>query len=486
MKKLVGMLLALVLLTGVLPCGAMAEAIYTPGTYESSAQGMRGEVVVTMTFDANSITAVTAVGVNETPDIGTKALEQLPDAILNAQSVEVDAIAGATITSAAILTAAKSCVEQATGTASDKPVETDVTADVIVIGGGAAGLAAAAAAVDEGASVIVLEAGSALGGAAGMSMGNLVDMRTESYVELDRNDASLAAYAGYGEENFPEPWKSDYIKLMEQIEAYTNNGQEKGRFVTIERIMVDHYKTGMGMDAEGNVKDENKDVSLDYEIIRSGIENSLDIYNWLAGYGLTSTPTPRREYLTTPVPLVEGGKQGAGLIKVMATAAEGAEIRLNTRGAELVTDENGKVVGVIAEDANGNRITFHANSGVVIATGGFSGNLEMVIKYSGQEDVTPSDKVPVTNQGDGILMAEAVGAQLRDMSYMSNYLTFGGLVIDTESRVLDTEGNVIEGLFAAGDVCSGIEGVTHQSGNNLTIVINTGRIAGENAAELAK
>lgn len=475
-KRLIALVLCLTML--VAGGAAMAEGqSYTPGTYEGKAQGMGGEVIVTMTFDANSITDVTAVGDNETPGIGSLALEQLPSVILEAQSLEVDAISTATATSTAILTAAKFCVDQAMGLKTGNDVVTDETADVIVVGAGAAGLSAAASAVESGASVIVLETNSFIGGAAGMSMGNLVDLRAESYTELERNDASLEVYATLSEDFFPEPWKTDYIKLMEQIEEYTNNGKEKGRFVTIERIMVDHYKKGMGMDEAGNVKD----VSLDYDIIRSGIENAQDIYSWLVGYGLSSTPTPRMEYCTTPVPLVEGGKQGAGLIKVLAHAAEGAEIRLSTRATELVTDENGKVVGVIAEDADGNRITFHANGGVVLATGGFSGNAAMVTKYFGAEQ-EPSDWVPASNVGDGIVMAEAQGAQLRDMAYMSNYLTFGGLVVDTDSRVLNTEGNVIEGLYAAGDVCSGVEGSAHQSGNNMTILINMGRTAGINAA----
>lgn len=66
------------------------------------------------------------------------------------------------------------------------------------------------------------------------------------------------------------------------------------------------------------------------------------------------------------------------------------------------------------------------------------------------------------------------------------HLTFGGLVINEDAQVLDAEGNAINGLYAAGDVTSGYEGIVHQTGNCLTIIINTGRTAGGNAAELAK
>lgn len=89
---------------------------YTAGTYEATAQGYGGSVTVTMTVDADSITDVKAVGENETEGVGSKAIEQLPGAILGAQSCEVDGIAGATFSSDAVLAAAKDCLAQASGT----------------------------------------------------------------------------------------------------------------------------------------------------------------------------------------------------------------------------------------------------------------------------------------------------------------------------------------------------------------------------------
>lgn len=89
---------------------------YTAGTYEAAAQGYGGSVTVTMTVDADSITDVKAVGENETEGVGSKAIEQLPGAILEAQSCEVDGIAGATFSSDAVLAAAKDCLAQASGT----------------------------------------------------------------------------------------------------------------------------------------------------------------------------------------------------------------------------------------------------------------------------------------------------------------------------------------------------------------------------------
>lgn len=619
MKKTLALILAFALCFALTISEGSCESIYTAGVYEASVQGMGGPVTVKMEFSEDAILSVHATGEQETKGLGDVAIEQLIEVIMQQQSADVDTVVGATVSSNAMLQAAQDCINQAKGIAEETPVETEVTADVIVVGAGAAGLSAAAGAVSEGASVIVLETNSFLGGAAGTSMGNILHIDQEAFVQEDRNDDALAKYAGYSEDQFPEPWKGDYRTLMEQIDAYTNNGEEKGKFVTTERVLVDHYVKGMGKDIEGN------DVTLDYDMIRAGVENAENIYTWLEGYGLTTTPL--MEYVYTPA------GRGMGLIELLNKAAEGADIRLSTRAKELIV-EDGKVTGVIAEDAAGNQISFHANGGVVLATGSFSSNGEMVAKYqkigTGLTANIPSNN-PAGNRGDGIVMAEAVGAALRDMGFMQTYLkgyqnlatsgeagnvftsaqlvvntdavrfaddsnksaivsrsgndqpdgiliavgdvkmidalngmtegmaddliargmaftadtldeaaqqagldaaalaktietyngyvdkgtdpdfgrktfngkvehgpyyiaklhlaahlTFGGLVIDQQAQVLDTNGAPIAGLYAAGDVTSGYEGIVHQTGNCLTIIINTGRIAGEKAAELAK
>ncbi len=617
MKKYLSLLLAMMMALSM--CGFASAEAYTPGTYEASVNGMNGPVVVTMEFSENAILSVNAVGEKETKGLGDVAIEKLAQLVLEQQSIDVDVVSGATVSSQAMLQAADSCIKQAKGIVEENTVETEVTADVIVVGAGASGLAAASSAVESGASVIVLEANSFLGGAAGTSMGNILYLDQDAFAQMDRNDASLEKYADYTAEQFPEPWKTDYIKLMEQIEEYKNNGMEKGLFVSIERVMVDHYVKGMGTDIEGT------EVTLDYDMIRAGAEAGQSIVDWLEGYGLTTSPL--MEYVYTP------GGRGMGLIELLAKAAEGAEIRLSTRATDLIV-ENGKVVGVIAVDGNGNEITFHANGGVVLATGSFSSNGEMIAKYqkigTGLTANMPSNN-PAGNRGDGIVMAEKLGAQLRDMGFMQSYLkgyqnlatsgeagnvfksaqlvvnangvrfaddsnqskivsrfgndqpdgiliavgdakmidalngiteglaedlinrgmafkadtleeaaqlagldtavlkgtvdtfngyvdagadadfgrakfngkvengpyyiaklqlaahlTFGGLVIDAQSQVLDVNGAAIPGLYAAGDVTSGYEGVVHQTGNCLTICINTGRIAGFEAANLAK
>lgn len=110
-RKTVAMMLALCMLAG----GAFAEPTYQPGTYEATEAGFGGDVTVGMTFDEGRITDVKIVGDSETDGVGSKAVEALPAAILEAQSAAVDGIAGASFTSKAIVLAAQDCIDQARG-----------------------------------------------------------------------------------------------------------------------------------------------------------------------------------------------------------------------------------------------------------------------------------------------------------------------------------------------------------------------------------
>lgn len=142
-----------------------------PGTYTAAAAGINGDVKLTVTVSADAITNI-AVESSETPTIGVAAMDQLKQSVLENQTITVDAVAGATISSNAFLTALKDCIEQAggdlnalSGEAAAAGQDYSVTnADVIVVGAGGAGLMAAMAASDEGASVILLEKSGYVGG----------------------------------------------------------------------------------------------------------------------------------------------------------------------------------------------------------------------------------------------------------------------------------------------------------------------------------
>ena len=159
---------------------AASGLTFTPGTYEATARGLASDVKVTMTFDETMITACDIDVSGETPDIGGKIGGKMADAILKAQSCDVDAISGATVTSDAIKKAAADCMSQASGTVvtvgnqtSDAGVSSDwlgeapeiadsditetLDTEVLVVGCGTGGWIAAMTAAEEGAKVLVVE-----------------------------------------------------------------------------------------------------------------------------------------------------------------------------------------------------------------------------------------------------------------------------------------------------------------------------------------
>ena len=172
MKKFVSMLLCLCLALS-LTAFAAAEG-YNAGAYEGTGAGRNGDIVVSVTFSDSAIEAVEVVSHSETPGIGDAPIERIPAEIVKYQSLAVDTITGATLTSDGIVAAVSDAVVKAGGDAEalravaiEQEVSTeqiDKTADVIILGGGGAGMAAAVAAAEKGASVIVVEKTAALGG----------------------------------------------------------------------------------------------------------------------------------------------------------------------------------------------------------------------------------------------------------------------------------------------------------------------------------
>lgn len=411
MKKLFGRVFAVALVLCML-CAAATAQSYTPGVYTATEYGMMGDVVVTMTFSETEITDVQAQGDKETPGIGTLALEAIPQAILSAQGTAVDAVAGATITGDAIVKAAQACIAHAQGEAAAAQEEKEVgfEADVIVIGAGAGGLSAAESAAKAGASVIVLEAAGRAGGSAILSGGNMNSLAPEMLEQLGRNDKDVSVYLDQTADMYPAEYAQDLAKVQEDVKAYLADTSITAAYDSVERIMLDHYKKGYGLDLEGN------EAKQDYAYIRKGVEANEEIYQWLLDGGITFKAPTTKHYVTP-------NSKGAELIEVLLSMAEGAgaDVVYNTRAIELLTDENGKVNGVVAIAPDGQNVTYTAKGGVVIATGSFAANVEMFDKYQNVATGTStntSSSNPETNIGDGIVMAQALGAKLEDMQYV--------------------------------------------------------------------
>jgi len=376
MKKCLALILALAMLCTMGLACAVAEGERITGT--GVGQGIDGDVVVEVEADASTIYAVNVVEQNETPGIGSVAAEQLPGAIVEANSIAVDGIAGATVTSNAIKDAIRQALTGAgidpapfevapeAAETAEKTAET-LDCDVVIVGAGGAGLTAAVRATQEGAKVLVLEKMSMVGGNSLKASGGMNCAGTKFQAAAGITDSGV----------------------QEFIEDTMNGGHQLN----------------------------------DLALVTTMAENSAEAVEWLESIGaplpkVAATGGTTHKYLHSPE---DGSPVGAYLVAKLSEEAEkqGIEIMLNTKATEILMD-GGAAVGVKAEDA-AHDYTINAKS-VILATGGFGSNFELMCSFN------PSLANAVTTNhpgatGDGILMAEAVGAATVDMDQIQLHPT---------------------------------------------------------------
>ena len=346
-------------------------------------------------------------------------LQRIPEEIVKNQSLAVDAVATATLTSNAIIEAVADAVTQAGGDAEalknvkiEKETAGDLVqreADVIVLGGGGAGVAAAYAAAENGASVIVVEKTAALGGNTMRSGGYfnaVVPENQQSQVMTAGQLKSVEEYCTM--EPKDETMKSWQEQLTAEFDAYKKSGAEH-LFDSVYLHMLQTYVDG---DYVGNPA-----------LIQSMCEKAPQTYAWMQDMGfdwkeksivIVGSLWPRANMSQTY-------KSGIGFIEVLKNDADKKafpiEYDLEVKAEEFIVGD-GRVTGVRAVAANGTPYEYKAGKGVVLATGGFGANVEMRVKYNSiWADLGPT--IPTTNSpaitGDGILMAQEVGANLVGM-----------------------------------------------------------------------
>ena len=414
------------------PVGTEGTGALTAGTYTASAPGMNGQVTVEVTVTDSAIESVEVTEHQETTGIGAPLLDsdgnvlltageapitKIPAEIVAQQSVKVDTVAGATITSYAVINGVKDCLEQAGANLDDWQSETapealaaDASADVVVVGGGGAGLAAAISAAQNGSSVIVLEKNGLVGGDTLVCGGiyNNPDPELQSKVEMSDSVKSTieAALA-------EEPVSDEHAALQAEVKAQWDEYKASGRTDLFDSAEWFALQTWINGDKVGNldlVKVLTYNAEAGYDWIRSlGME-----YTDVIGQGAGSLWQRTHSSVMN---------MGTGMISTYIKEIDNLDnvtIMTSVSGKSLIQDESGAIVGVKAEDKYGNECTIDAAKGVVLATGGFSANGEMVQQYNTSGKWDDLSKVMTTNrfscsQGDGITMAVEVGASLTDM-----------------------------------------------------------------------
>ena len=431
MKRTLSLLLAFVMVLGLAACGgntaqettaaataASEEAgIYTPGTYTGTAAGKNGDVKVEVTFSANAIDSVKVVEHSETAGISDGAIENIPAAIVENQSLAVDTVSGATITSDAILKAVADAVAQAGGDvealknaaapAGEKEAK-ELSADVIVVGGGGAGMAAATRLAQLGKSVILVEKSGFLGGAISVSGGNQVVMGSQLQIDNGVADDSVES-------------------MVADFEA---NGANKNNKEILTLFA------------------ENVGATTDWLVANCGITFEEGLHQ-LGEY------SHNRELAYT------GG--GAGFAEAMRKAVEeaGVQVLLNTKAESLIAD-NGTVTGVKAASSDADYTLTAGN--VVLATGGYGANKDMLT----DEMKSALYYGPASSTGEGIQMAQAVGAQTANMEYGKRYPN--GIEVSEGMAKSTIAGNIVGWTMSAILVNKDGNRVVNEKASNRTIL----------------
>ena len=424
MKKCLSLILVLAMVLcmtayGAAPVQAENANLFTPGTYTGVGAGKNGDITVEVTFSADKIERITVVSHSETPSLSDAAIANIPTQIVEAQSLGVDAVSGATYTSNGIVEAVADAVKQAGGDvealknvqiASGEHVEEELTTDVVVVGGGGAGMSAAVRLAELGQQVILFEKASFLGGAISVSGGNQVIMGSQLQADNGVEDDSVES-------------------MVADFEA---NGANKNN----EEILT--------------LFAENVGAATDWLVASCGIEFEAGLHQ-LGEY------SHNRELAYT------GG--GAGFAERMRKAVErsGATVYLSTKVESLLV-EDGAVVGVKAVSTDGTKeYTVHA-ANVVLATGGYGNNKDMLT----DEMKSALYYGPSTSTGDGIRMAEAVNAQTANMEYGKRYPN--GIEVDTGIAKSTIAGNIVGWTMSAILVNTDGNRVVNEKASNRTIL----------------
>ncbi|WP_232697465.1 flavocytochrome c [Brevibacillus daliensis] len=379
-KVLIVMLCAFMFIAMLAGCGSTApvvneNALYKAGTYDVEVDGHNDKIKLQVVVDDSTIKEIKIVGHKESAGISDAAFEKIPKAIIDGQTLAVDTVSGATVSSKAIIAGVTEALTQAgadvealknktAATTEDKSTREVISkeVDVVVVGGGGAGLSAAATVIENNGSVIVLEKMPALGGNTVRAGG-----------AFNAHDPELQKAQGI-EDSF-EQFYEDTFK----------SGDEKADPALVKILT---QKAGEArnwiIEQGGQFKDEIYMVTGSLkERARDPLENSQMTY---------INPLKKK---------IEDSKN---------------EILLNTKATELII-ENDKVVGVKAEDTEtGQQYIVKGKNGVILASGGYSANEEMVAEFNNAPKLISSNHSGAT--GDGIVMAKKIGAELVGMEYI--------------------------------------------------------------------
>jgi fumarate reductase flavoprotein subunit len=391
--------------------GSTYVAKYEGHQYDGSAEGFAGTISVSVYVEGDTITEITYQTEGETPSIGGSAIQALRKKILKTQSTQIDVVSGATYSSKGFLAAVDAALAEA-GVVADGSHKSDaatedyeLTTDVVVVGGGGAGMTAAITIAESGKSVIIIEKSDILGG------------------NTSRASSGMNA-------------------------CETHYEAEQGVEDSVELFIEDTMKSG-------------KEIN-DPDLVRTLAENTSAAIDWLdeenaplsGPLGTMGGLSAKRTHRPTDA---EGNVTSVGNYLVSALG-----VRLDELGVEIITGtavdkvimEDGKACGVTGVGTYGENVTVHAGA-VVIATGGFGGNMDRIVELRPDLEGYISTNV-ATATGDAIDFLGEIGADFVDLEQIQLHPT-----------VIPTDGALVgEALRGDGAILVNREGVrfTNETG----------------------
>ncbi len=580
----------------VATAGSAAELTMKPGVYTATVNGHNAPMTVEVTVSEHKIEKIDASKNLETIGVGRKAIEKMTAKILDNQSIGVDAVTGATVTSSAIWSAVKQCLEQAgadmkavTAKVEKHPSgERTIDADVVIVGGGGAGLAAAVSAHEAGAKkVVVLEKLGYLGGSTNVSEGALnavdparqgkqgIEDSTAKFYEQtlkgghDKGDPELVKYLTENSLSSVEWLEAHGVKFKDEIGTATGALWQRSHYpatpsgntyIRALEAVIDKTNGAIEVITDAEVNDlikaegriagvkakhfgEKLTVSSDAVVITTGgfganvklrqevntgvwkhvvLDNKIgttNINKAAQGQGMDLAKKYGAQLIgLDDIQLHPCGTPGTGLMENIRTSGRN-RIFVNVDGDRFVNEGAARDVlaNAIIKQPKGtywivvNKVRYPARDWVdangatirdMVALGSVveADSLDDLAKKTGMDAgklkasidgynkiVKDGAKDPLgfvaNNKADTTLTE---GPWYACQKVVTVHHTMGGIKINTKAEVIGTDGKVIPGLYAAGEVTGGIHGSNRLGGNAIADVMLFGRTAGAEAAAFAK
>ena len=380
-------------------------------------------------IDGDKVTSIKVDSSGETKGVADEVFRRLPKTIVENQTLNVDAVSGATISSHGVIDGVAEAIDEAGGDSTEwknreKPAATkvedeEITVDVAVVGAGGAGLAAAVRSIQHGERVAVLEKYPQIGGNTSRAGGpmNAAEPEWQSkFKALPGEKQTLEDLANTPIEQIDLEYRFDFERLQRQIKEYIDSGTDY-LFDSTLLHEIQTYLGGKRTDLKGN------EIHGKYALVHELVTNALNSVKWLQDLGVKFD----NSQVTEPVGGLwrRGHKPveplGYAFIHVLGDwiREHGVDPYLETRVEKLII-EDGKVRGVIATRADGSTLTVHAKA-VILTAGGFGANTKMVQKYNTYwpniaDDSTTTNSPAIT--GDGINLGLEAGADLFGMGFI--------------------------------------------------------------------